>query len=91
MKEMIYGEKMKTCKVNLNNLIKVKITDYGEEHLIKKMGLRSFRNFEKYNKQADGYYILQLHEFMYYFGELVYTGNPHLPCEVNILYYYQED
>lgn len=82
---------MKNYKVNINNLIKVKITDYGEEHLIKKMGLRSFRGFEKYKKQADGYYILQFHEFMYYFGELLYLGNPHLPCEVNFLYYYQED
>ena len=86
-----YRQTEKEIKVNLNNLIKVKITDYGEEHLIEKMGLRSFRDFEKSKKQADGYYILQLHEFMYYFGELLYTGNPHLPCEVNILYYYQED
>lgn len=82
---------MKNYKVNLNNLIKVKITDYGEEHLIEKMGLRSFRKFQEFNKQEDGYYKLQFHEFMYYFGELLYMGNPHLPCEVNFLYYYQED
>lgn len=86
-----YGRTEEQIKVNINNLIKVKITDYGEEHLIEKMGFRSFRDFEKSKKQADGYYILQFHEFMYYFGELLYVGNPHLPCEVNILYYYQED
>lgn len=61
-------------KYNVNNYMLVKLTNYGKELIIKKYGYEYFVTCVESKKQNDGYYELQCHEIMHYFGEHCYNG-----------------
>ena len=65
---------MKMVKYNINNYIFIKLTDYGKELIIKKHGYSYFEACVESNKREGGYYQLQCHEVMNYFGEHLYNG-----------------
>lgn len=59
---------------NVNFHIYIKLTDYGKELIIKKYGYSFFETLIEGNKQKNGYYRLQCHEVMSYFGDHLYNG-----------------
>lgn len=61
-------------KYNVNNYMYIKITDFGKELIINKFGYSYFENCVERNKQENGYYKLQCHHIMNYFGEHLYNG-----------------
>jgi hypothetical protein len=71
----------KYCDTNLNDYIKIKLTEEGS--IIYK------KHYAKYNCEApkldiddEGYVRFQIHEFMNIFGERLFMGAT-LPCETN--------
>ena len=73
-------------KINLNDEIKVKLTEHGK-HIINSYYTDAFKEVnEKYNAHLqvpfeiemdeEGYSEFQLHEFMHIFGPYVYVGAP---------------
>lgn len=71
----------KYCDTNLNNYIKIKLTEEGR--IIYK------EHYAKYNCEApklniddEGYVRFQIHDFMNIFGERLFMGAT-LPCETN--------
>ena len=73
---------MKFAESNLNNYIKVKLTEYG-----RKIYRSSFVTLglpePRINIDEDGYTRFQIHDFVHVFGKYVCIGND-LPCEPNI-------
>lgn len=61
-------------KYNINNYMYIKITDFGKELIINKFGYSYFENCVEKNKKDNGYYQLQCHHIMNYFGEHIYNG-----------------
>lgn len=73
----------KYFKVNLNDYIKVRLTDYGKK--IREAG------YYKYGLQPppleldkDGYATFQLHVFFHQFGPSLGMAGP-TPCAINVL------
>lgn len=70
------------AKANLNDYIKVKLTEYGR--MIYRESFVSFGLQEpKINVDEDGYTRLQIWDFMYTFGDKMRMGFE-LPCETNV-------
>lgn len=67
---------------NLNDFIKVKLTEYG-----RKIYRSSFVSLglpePRINVDKDGYTRFQMHDFIHVFGKHIYMGCE-LPCETNI-------
>lgn len=61
-------------KYNLNYHMYIKLTDYGKNLIINKYGHSYFKACVESCKQDNGYYRLQCHEIMRYFGEYLYNG-----------------
>lgn len=72
-------------KYNVNNHMFVKLTDYGKELIINKYGYGYFNACVESNKQDNGYYRLQCHSIMNYFGEHIYNGCK-LPFEPTVYF-----
>lgn len=73
----------KWFKFNLNDLVKVKLSDRGKELVKKYYGSHSFDWFEV-NHEGDGYYRFQLHELASIFGKELRFGSSPLPFETEI-------
>lgn len=73
---------MKFEKSNLNNYIKVKLTEYGRiiyRNSFVKLGLSE----PKIRIDEEGYTSFQMHDFINVFGQYIRIGYD-LPCETNI-------
>lgn len=75
---------MANTQINLNDYVSFKMTDFGKEVLkeklaaeAKELNLPTSRNIESF-KQETGEYMMQFHEFAYYFGSQLYIGNKNL-------------
>lgn len=78
--------KRKYLKINVNNYVYVKLTDYAIEKIIQDNGYEYFKYCVESNKQEDGLYQLQIHEVMFLLGKYLYNGNK-LSFENNALYF----
>ncbi|WP_053983410.1 hypothetical protein [Niameybacter massiliensis] len=70
-------------EVNMNDEVKVKLTEFGREVLNfrhKEIGLKGV----SIKEDEDGYYTTQLHDLMYTFGKYMYMGNNNIPFDLNI-------
>ena len=82
-----FFKKKKWIKTNLNDYIKVRLTDYGI-----KLYQASYTKYNlplpKINYDENGYVEFQMHVFMNIFGETLSCGSK-MPCypEVKIQYY----
>jgi hypothetical protein len=76
-------------KFNVNNRVKIKLTDTGKEILAKYWGYR-VPNWYDSHTDTDGYTMFQLHEVMHIFGPYVYNGCT-IPFETTILISTHED
>lgn len=72
-------------KYNINNYIYIKLTDYGKQLIIKEYGCSYFEACVESNKQENGYYKLQCHEVMRYFGEHLFNGCE-MPFETTVYF-----
>lgn len=80
-------------KINLNDEVKVKLTDFGMQilkqrhdelnNMIKASGGRGTEFVLRIDE--DGYYKTQLHNLMYIFGEYTSIGAKGLPFETNMI------
>ncbi len=79
-------------KLNVNNNVKVKLTDKGREILRKYLLGWGYRVPDWYDSHtdSDGYTVFQLHEVMHIFGPHTYNGCE-IPFETTILIPTQED
>jgi hypothetical protein len=77
---------MKKYKLNINDYIYVKLTDFGKEKIIEKCGYGYFEHCIESHKQPDGYYQLQAHTVMMLLGEYCYNGARQLPFELNVYF-----
>jgi hypothetical protein len=68
----------------------VKLTEFGKEKIIDKLGPGYFYHCIETNKQSNGYYKLQAHTVMNLLGEYCYNGTVHLPFDLNV-YFTDED
>jgi hypothetical protein len=69
---------MKEIKINLNDDVKVKITEYGQSILKKYYENLNIMKYYSYQKpDSDGFSTFQLWELMIFFGDEMYNGNPH--------------
>lgn len=69
--------------VNMNDEVKVKLTDFGREVLnfrFKELGIKGV----VIREDKEGYYTTQLHDLMYTFGKYMYMGNSNIPFDLNI-------
>lgn len=66
---------------NLNNYIKIKLTEEGRI-IYKKRYAKYNCEAPKLNIDDEGYVRFQIHEFMNIFGEHLFMGAT-LPCETN--------
>ena len=78
--------------INLNDIVSVKLTDYGLEILKKAHEdfMKQYSNvrigeFEKPKTDKDGYTSFQLYELMNIFGPYLSAGTQELPFETDIL------
>lgn len=62
-------------KININDVVKVKLTKYGHEILS-----------EQYIKKSSDDCDFQLWELMNLFGQCLYMGNQKIPFEMNEIY-----
>ena len=67
----------------------IKITNYGKELIIQKYGYDYFESVVESNKQENGYYCLQCHQIMSYFGEHLFNGCK-MPFEPTVYFDKQE-
>ncbi|AYA66872.1 hypothetical protein CDG62_00120 (plasmid) [Acinetobacter sp. WCHA55] len=77
-------------KFSLNNYVRFRPTQYGSEHYKRKMReftshMRSMKVNTALELDSEGYAKLQMHEFMYIFGEIAFTGNDNfiVGCEIS--------
>lgn len=75
-------------KFNINDYVKVRLTERGREMLKEYWGGKVPDWFEDYS-EGNEYYRFQLHEFANIFGKELYNGNSNLPFETEI-YFSQE-
>lgn len=80
----------KYLKININNYVYVKLTDYAIEKIIQDYGYEYFKHCVESDKQEDGLYQLQIHEVMFLLGKYLYNGNK-LSFENNALYFNTND
>ena len=80
----------KYLKININNYVYVKLTDYAIEKIIQDYGYEYFKHCVESDKQEDGLYQLQIHEVMFLLGKYLYNGN-RLSFENNALYFNTND
>jgi hypothetical protein len=66
-------------KVNINDMVKVKLTEYGKE--ISRV----------LSPDIDGFNAFHLWELMQIFGRCMYLGNNMMPFENNEIYFEEED
>jgi len=66
-------------KVNINNYVKVKLTNYGLNILKSK-----HKEFEQLKTDKEGYTEFQLWELMNIFGAYMYLSSVNLPFEHDI-------
>lgn len=81
---------MKEIKFNMNDNVKVRLTDKGKEVLKEYWKGKIPDWFENGYNEGDGYYRFQLHELAHIFGKEFYNGNMNLPFE-NRLYLLKEE
>ena len=74
---------MMEIKFNINDNVKVKLTDKGKEVLGKYWGGKMPDWYANYH-EGNGYYKFQLHELARIFGEELFNGNMNLPFEPEI-------
>ena len=72
-------------KYNLNYYIYVELTDYGKELIIRENGYEYFKILVEGNKQENGLYKLQMHEFMRLLGKHLFNGCK-MPCKPTIYF-----
>ena len=72
-------------KYNLNYYIYVELTDYGKELIIKENGYSYFKTIVEGNKQKNGLYKLQMHEFMNLLGQHLFNGCK-MPCKPTVYF-----
>lgn len=72
-------------KYNLNYYIYVELTDYGKELIIKENGYEYFRVCVEREKQENGLYKFQMHEFMRLLGNHLFNGCK-MPCKPTIYF-----
>jgi len=80
---------MEEIKFNMNDYVKVKLTNCGvsilmDQHEKLKNIFPRLGEF-KINLEADGYYKTQLHDLFNTFGQYIYMGATELPFETNII------
>lgn len=76
-------------KFNLNDFVKVKLTDKGKEVYGKYYDCK-ISDMLKSHYEGDGYYRFQLHELASVFGEGLRFGSSSLPFETEIYFYVEE-
>ncbi len=72
-------------KYNLNNYIYVELTDYGKQLIISENGYDYFNILIERNKQKDGLYKLQMHDFMRLLGNHLFNGCK-MPCKPTVYF-----
>ncbi len=75
--------------ININDTIKIKLTNKGKEILLQKDCENSqfspqLVNYYSSLVDSDGYMELPLWEIMSVFGNQMYNGNPNIPFETTI-------
>lgn len=73
---------------NVNDYVYVKLTTAGIEHIINKYGYDYFKYCVEAYKEPDGYYAIQMHHFMQFFGEMLWLGlrPEEMPFELNVYF-----
>lgn len=71
---------MSQVSFNINYYVRFKPTKFGKDHYRKKRlemqkGIKTLDILKDLRVESDGYVKLQMHEFMFYFGEIAYCGN----------------
>ena len=79
---------MREIKVNMNDNVKVRLTDKGKEILKEYWNWKDEIPdwFEDGYNEGGGYYRFQLHELAHIFGKELYNGNMNLPFETEIFF-----
>lgn len=78
-------------KINLNQEVKVKITEYGhqilrdEHRAIREMFPSSDLEYKEPKVDDEGYSVMQMHNVMSHFGKYMYMGAVKLPIEMAIV------
>ena len=72
-------------KFNINDNVKVRLTDRGKEVLKEHWDGKIPDWFENYH-EGDGYYRFQLHDLIQIFGKELYLSNSNLPFETEIYF-----
>jgi hypothetical protein len=70
---------MAEIKFNINYVIRFKPTQFGKDHYRKKRevinsGIKTLDITLDLKTDEDGFSSLQMHEFMYFFGDIAYCG-----------------
>lgn len=77
---------MKEIEFNINDYVKVFLTDKGKEILCKYYGWTELPEwFEESYRYENGMYKFQMHVLMNVFGKYLYNENTALPFDVNII------
>jgi hypothetical protein len=76
----------KYLRINVNDYVYVKLTDYAIEKIIQDNGYEYFKYCVESYKQEDGLYQLQIHKVMLLLGKYLCNGNK-LSFENNTLYF----
>jgi len=78
--------------INLNEYVKVKLTDYGEQihygnYIAKGVSFCMKHKYRPPLIDEQGYSKFQLWDLMNIFGSVMYLGNPNVPFEGNEIVY----
>lgn len=96
MCSFIFPERGLLCvefKTNINDYVKVKLTDYGisileQQHNVIRNEIKEYdgKNLGEFkvNIDKDGYIKFQLHELMHHFGHITTVANK-IPFETEII------
>lgn len=72
-------------KYNLNYYIYVELTDYGKQLIISENGYNYFEILVEPNKQENGLYKFQMHNFMRLLGNHLFNGCK-MPCKPTVYF-----
>lgn len=70
---------------NINDCVKVKLTNVGKEILARHWGKEELPEWYKNCTDKYGWISFQLHDLMHIFGQYTYIGNMYLPFKTTIL------